>query len=181
MRGSEVGVWQGRTGVYFALLTIMSALAVAGAVSVFDMLVDGAETVVRQNQDRMATASVRPTSSGQVFLTQDDWAERLKTREFWSGKGGGAGASAPFPTKVIAPTQRVQSSQTGRAAASDYHDGGEETYRTVCVRTCDGYFWPISFSTTEDYFDRDQAQCASSCGSPASFMSTAIPAAILRI
>ena len=28
------------------------------------------------------------------------------------------------------------------------------TYRTLCVRTCDGYYFPISFSTTPDRFAR---------------------------
>ncbi len=33
------------------------------------------------------------------------------------------------------------------------------TIRTVCVRACDGYFWPISFSTTKEYLLQDSAQC----------------------
>ncbi len=37
-------------------------------------------------------------------------------------------------------------------------------FRTVCVRTCDGYFFPVSFSTTSRNFDRDAQQCASMCG-----------------
>ncbi|AXS40317.1 DUF2865 domain-containing protein [Breoghania sp. L-A4] len=37
------------------------------------------------------------------------------------------------------------------------------TYRTLCVRTCDGYYFPISFSTTEASFSRDSAMCNSMC------------------
>ncbi|MCF6344291.1 MAG: DUF2865 domain-containing protein [Devosiaceae bacterium] len=33
------------------------------------------------------------------------------------------------------------------------------TVRTVCARSCDGYFWPISFSTTEEYLPDDARQC----------------------
>ena len=33
------------------------------------------------------------------------------------------------------------------------------TVRTVCVRSCDGYFWPISFSTTTEYLSDDANQC----------------------
>lgn len=51
--------------------------------------------------------------------------------------------------------------------AAAFHDGDDDTYRTFCVRLCDGYFWPVSFSTTSDRFPRDQAACASSCNSPA--------------
>ncbi len=33
------------------------------------------------------------------------------------------------------------------------------TFRTLCVRACDGYYFPISFSTTRDQFAYDQATC----------------------
>lgn len=36
-------------------------------------------------------------------------------------------------------------------------------YRTVCVRTCDGYFFPISFGASEASFSRDQATCSNAC------------------
>ena len=38
------------------------------------------------------------------------------------------------------------------------------SYRTVCVRTCDGYFFPISFATSSARFGEDAAKCASMCG-----------------
>ncbi len=41
------------------------------------------------------------------------------------------------------------------------------TYRTVCVRLCDGYFFPISFATTPDRFAADEALCRSRCASSA--------------
>ncbi len=37
------------------------------------------------------------------------------------------------------------------------------TYRTMCVRTTDGFYWPISFSTTRDRFDEDRSLCAAMC------------------
>lgn len=36
-------------------------------------------------------------------------------------------------------------------------------YRTVCVRTCDGSFFPISFSTTQDRFGDDERTCQRMC------------------
>lgn len=36
-------------------------------------------------------------------------------------------------------------------------------YRTICVRTCDGYFFPISPSSGRLDFDRDEQNCRSSC------------------
>jgi hypothetical protein len=37
------------------------------------------------------------------------------------------------------------------------------TYRTLCVRTCDGYYFPISFSTTQERFEKDAEQCQQMC------------------
>ncbi len=40
---------------------------------------------------------------------------------------------------------------------------GNGTYRTLCVRTCDGFYFPISFSTTSDRFPADAQTCQSMC------------------
>jgi hypothetical protein len=37
------------------------------------------------------------------------------------------------------------------------------TYRTLCVRTCDGYYFPISFSTTRDQLTTDAQTCQAMC------------------
>lgn len=37
------------------------------------------------------------------------------------------------------------------------------TYRTLCVRTCDGYYYPISFSTTQSRFREDELICQRTC------------------
>jgi len=45
------------------------------------------------------------------------------------------------------------------------HGAFNGTYRTMCVRQCDGYYFPISFSTTEAMFDRDADVCSRLCPS----------------
>jgi Protein of unknown function (DUF2865) len=37
------------------------------------------------------------------------------------------------------------------------------TFRTVCVRTCDGYYYPISFSTLPNHFQDDERVCQRTC------------------
>jgi len=37
------------------------------------------------------------------------------------------------------------------------------TFRTVCVRTCDGFYFPISYSTSPDRFREDELTCQRSC------------------
>jgi hypothetical protein len=48
------------------------------------------------------------------------------------------------------------------------HDAGGDgapngTYRTVCVRTCDGYYFPISYSTVPNRFADDDHACQRLC------------------
>jgi hypothetical protein len=37
------------------------------------------------------------------------------------------------------------------------------TYRTVCVRACDGYYFPISFATVPSRFPDDERTCKNQC------------------
>ena len=41
--------------------------------------------------------------------------------------------------------------------------GRYNTYRTMCVRKEDGYYFPVSFSTTPDRFEFDERICQSKC------------------
>jgi hypothetical protein len=41
------------------------------------------------------------------------------------------------------------------------------TYRTLCVRLCDGYYFPVSFATLPNHFPRDAEVCQSKCAAPA--------------
>jgi len=41
------------------------------------------------------------------------------------------------------------------------------SYRTMCVRTCDGFYFPISFSTLGSRFTEDESKCKSQCAAPA--------------
>ena len=40
------------------------------------------------------------------------------------------------------------------------------TYRTLCVRLCDGYYFPVSFATLPNHFPRDAEVCESKCAAP---------------
>lgn len=43
---------------------------------------------------------------------------------------------------------------------------GAQTYRTLCVRLCDGFYFPVSFSTLPSHFDHDADVCSSHCAAP---------------
>ncbi len=47
------------------------------------------------------------------------------------------------------------------------HALGAAMFKTVCVRMCDGFYWPVSFAVTRQRFYREGGVCQSSCGSEA--------------
>jgi hypothetical protein len=61
---------------------------------------------------------------------------------------------APQPAAREAPPPAVAPAVKPEEAA---------TFRTMCVRLCDGYYWPVSFATSKDNFARDEQACLKSC------------------
>ena len=47
------------------------------------------------------------------------------------------------------------------------YGGGASTFRTWCVRECDGFYFPVSNYATENQFHADEEKCHSLCASPA--------------
>ena len=43
---------------------------------------------------------------------------------------------------------------------------GATTYRTICVRSCDGFYFPVSFSTLPSHFPQDAEVCGQKCAAP---------------
>lgn len=58
-----------------------------------------------------------------------------------------------------------ESEDSSRYTAPSY--GSSSSYRTLCVRECDGFYFPISNETTESHFQEDDAKCRSQCAAPA--------------
>ncbi|MDB5588364.1 MAG: hypothetical protein JWP26_3334 [Devosia sp.] len=86
------------------------------------------------------------------------------------GCGADQGSSATMTTDRQGVFDRIFGSTT----EGDFSDGqmmedggywgsGGSTVRTVCVRITDGYFWPISYSTLQEYLPNDSAMCHSQC------------------
>lgn len=98
-----------------------------------------------------------------VLNSDDEWMQAVRSGRFWRGGSGSEQPAAPLgasgrPDRFSArPVQRPEPEPTIDAGA----------YRTMCVRLCDGYAWPISFATSSSSFARDQTTCERSCSSPA--------------
>ena len=88
--------------------------------------------------------------------TQDRWSRPYGRRDSYS-YGPSYGSSSRS-------TSRQGGFFDGLFGSDSDWDRPRDTYRTVCVRMCDGYFFPVSFSVTPDRFERDRQSCENSCG-----------------
>ena len=102
----------------------------------------------------------------------DAWMQSLLDPAFWR-KRGSETARLRRQAQPRDSSHRRRASHKFDAVRSESvrHQsvrlGDTATYRTMCVRLCDGYFWPVSFAATKREFARDSEVCERSCGSPA--------------
>lgn len=59
-----------------------------------------------------------------------------------------------------------EESDAGPSSWGNYGNQSFATYRTLCVRLCDGYYFPVSFSTLPSHFQQDENVCQSKCAAP---------------
>ena len=76
------------------------------------------------------------------------------------------GCGAQYRSAALAGQQgdffdRLFGGNNGLSSAPSGQMGG--TFRTICVRTCDGYYFPISYATTPDRFRDDEQTCQRMC------------------
>jgi hypothetical protein len=84
-----------------------------------------------------------------------------------SPPGQGGYGRALTPGGRAYPARDIGDRRKDRRDESTDEPGESGTYRTLCVRMCDGYYFPISNSTTKKNFYRDQGKCKSTCGGEA--------------
>lgn len=74
----------------------------------------------------------------------------------WSSGSGGMSFGFTYDLQRRQSEIRRALARSGCGSA-----GGAGDYRTLCVRTCDGYYFPISYATTQSRFKTDAAVCQS--------------------
>ena len=102
----------------------------------------------REAQQRNTGAETRPQSFLARIFNPQQHAEQPRVER----------TSAKTGDREIAAVRRQTRSETKRYSLPS---GG--AFRTVCVRTCDGYFFPVSFSTGKNHFAYDEARCSEIC------------------
>ncbi len=78
--------------------------------------------------------------------------------------------TTPGGRPYAAPGVSNHGAFTSRRPYGDHDDNDNRasgSYRTICVRTCDGFYFPISNSTSKKGFYRDDMKCRSQCGEDA--------------
>jgi hypothetical protein len=89
------------------------------------------------------------------------------------GRPSGSPRSAGLFEQLFGPDEAEpgfdQPPSAGDIPASQDPQAGEEvvgsSLRTICVRKCDGFFFPISFSTSSAAFPSDEQACRAQCPS----------------
>jgi hypothetical protein len=79
-----------------------------------------------------------------------------------------SGEHAPDRSTGSGAIQPLEQDLEGRIRRVINGDGQQlqelgRSYRTMCVRTCDGYFFPMSYAASLADFERDQKNCDARC------------------
>lgn len=111
--------------------------------------------------------------------TDSDWNRTLTQQRTWSSSPRKSTPDVNYPAQQRSGLLKAPNSPWSPWGTAPNNNDEENlsspwktqapsgTYRTVCVRLCDGYNWPISFATTSENFERDSKICESSCATAA--------------
>lgn len=140
-----------RIAVYVATLSVVLTLITWGVAAVGSMLMAVVDEYVPTTSHE-GLSRVAAHVSAPPVTNREDIASRTIDTNF----------SIAQPTRhAIAPTQ-IAATRIGNFG--DDRSGESTGYRTVCVRLCDGYFFPISSRTSPSNFRNDLARCEQTCG-----------------
>jgi hypothetical protein len=124
---------------------------------------------LQQRKDVLATRADQP--SRQEILAAIDASgcggEQVAARRLPAPVGAGGDGRDLFnrinPGVVIHRSGPPQEGDVPAVTPDNFYADPSGTYRTMCVRTCDGYYFPISFATSPANFARDEETCQAQC------------------
>ncbi len=97
----------------------------------------------RENQRRSVLTALAQNNCGPQYAAAARGPGNFLENLF--GGGGGGNPNTPLPPPDA------------------QYGGPSGTFRTVCVRTCDGAYFPISFATSQARFAADEQICKAQC------------------
>jgi hypothetical protein len=140
-------------------LAVVVAVAAYAFARILDMLERHASAVPPHSRPVVMSRVLADRSFKDVVRSEHFWRSLRSDRNRSRGRDDNMRWSPR-------PQERSDSYDDWRDEEPD-PDDELTTYRTVCVRLCDGYYWPISFATSPERFARDAAVCEKSCSSSA--------------
>lgn len=135
---------------------------VASAVAVGAVFAAWLESVPRPITPAPVTFSATLEQGG-FGNTETFWRSQSKGGGAFSGGFSGSGSvsgAATLSNLGAAPANIEKAFTSTKPTRSG-------VYRTLCVRLCDGYYFPVKAATSSATFDDDEETCRSSCSSPA--------------
>jgi hypothetical protein len=153
-----------------------AAYHAAGRVT--DALMSAAAQIAIFEKKASDVKASAPAPRVRLAQSGEDWIEALRTGSYWKkSRETGRGGRSPRREKRSREERKVARSSSGTRTVAKVviaahtgslpRRGNGEVYRTVCVRLCDGYYWPISFAADSADLARDSAKCEQSCSMPA--------------
>ena len=159
---------------------LLGLIALAGiTVAALDLLVSASPSDVLASHS-VSSGGTAPANA----VLADEWSERIQSDSTWRSNRNAVvpGKAArnkpsqlqgppqqpnwfiiPAPANTWMDTPRYNDRDSIGPSGPSKSMHSISGYRTVCVRSCDGYFFPISYGTSESSFSRDQATCTNSC------------------
>ena len=104
----------------------------------------------RESQRRSVLTALAQNSCGQQYVNA------LNNSNSSSGPGN-------FFSNLFGNNNPAPVPNPGEAVGPIDNGGQSGTYRTVCVRSCDGFYFPISFATVPARFPDDEKTCKALC------------------
>lgn len=112
-------------------------------------------------QGPQGPVTYREDDNGRVTRVDAMPAARVAAVPPARGPGGFFGGIFGERPPGVYPDDPYASGEGEGAEPADLDEGG--AFRTLCVRTCDGYYFPISYSTSRARFGTDAEICRARC------------------
>ena len=119
---------------------------------------------MRSNMDQITSSLERLRSGGLGGADRENQRRSVLTALAQNNCGpqyANAAAAAPATSSTICSATTITT--TIRSAPSADLGPQSGTFRTVCVRSCDGAYFPISFATVPARFPDDEKTCKALC------------------
>jgi hypothetical protein len=140
------------------LRTVLVLTALAAALATTSLAIVGLfrdpvrATAVMPDSPRHAPAAGSEIATIGEMIAQDSWLDWLGRSGFWGESRDERNRGWIFEPREAPPARPIER---------------REAFRTLCVRLCDGFYWPVGYATQRDRLARDAKQCERSCPSRA--------------